>query len=142
VGEIRFTLPELIRPASSDTSASYWRHRERIPSALTAVGKTLSAAGEEIVGNFGKDRADAPARSSPTRCSQSLAKTVGDVEVLKSVALQRMAIDYRHKSSTGNRLLIASHVSGDGARPGPWVEGRARPLVGPSQEGQTVPPRA
>jgi len=71
------------------------------PDALNAIGKAFDAAWEEIAPNFGNDPTDIDnARWKLANALLSIASEDSrDVEVLKKAALQRMALDYRHKSS-------------------------------------------
>jgi len=67
------------------------------PDALSAVGKAFDAAWAEIAGNFGNDRGEIEAaRLSLARAMLSIAdEDSRDVDVLKTAALERMALDYR-----------------------------------------------
>jgi arginase family enzyme len=69
------------------------------PEALKAIGAAFDAAWAEISGNFGHDAADIEkARLRLAKAMLSVANEESrDVDALKRGALQRMALDYRHR---------------------------------------------
>jgi hypothetical protein len=69
------------------------------PEALKAIGEAFDAAWGEIADNFGHDREDIEkARQRLAKAMLSVASEDSrDVAVLKRAALQRMALDYRHR---------------------------------------------
>jgi hypothetical protein len=84
------------------------------PDALNAIGKAFDVAWEEIAGNFGNDPADIDnARWKLANALLSIASEDSrDVEGLKKAALQRMALDYRHKSEAYNKKAATKPASG------------------------------
>jgi len=72
------------------------------PQALSAIGQAFDAAWAEIAGNFGEDAQDIDnARYKLANALLSIASEDSrDVEVLKTAALQRMALDYRDKNES------------------------------------------
>jgi hypothetical protein len=69
------------------------------PDTLRALGQAFDAAWQEVAGNFGDDAQDIEkARTKLANALLSIAdEDSRDVEVLKRAALQRMALDYRHR---------------------------------------------
>jgi hypothetical protein len=111
----------IIRHASGTVvETSIMRARQLIdgasfgPDALNAIGKAFDVAWEEIAGNFGNDPADIDnARWKLANALLSIASEDSrDVEGLKKAALQRMALDYRHKSEAYNKKAATKPASG------------------------------
>jgi hypothetical protein len=71
------------------------------PEALEAIGKAFDAAWEEIAGNFGNDRGQIEAaRLKLANAMLSIANEESrNVEVLKQAALERMALEYRVRTT-------------------------------------------
>ena len=69
------------------------------PEALRVIGRAFDEAWKGIAGNFGEDPQDIEtARMNLANAVLSVASEESrDVEVLKLAALQRMALDYRHR---------------------------------------------
>jgi hypothetical protein len=69
------------------------------PEALKAIGEAFDAAWAEIAGNFGNVPVDID--NARYRLANALLSAASggsrDVEVLKRVALERMALDYRRR---------------------------------------------
>jgi len=71
------------------------------PEALRAINQAFDEAWAEIAANFGNDQAEvADARYRLATALLTIASEDSrDVEVLKTGALQRMALDYRQSSA-------------------------------------------
>jgi hypothetical protein len=71
------------------------------PDALKAIGQAFDLAWAEIANNFGDDPNDIEkARLRLARALLSIAhEDSRDVEVLRRAALQRLALDYRRRTT-------------------------------------------
>jgi hypothetical protein len=71
------------------------------PDALKAIGQAFDLAWAEIANNFGDDPNDVEkARLRLARALLSIAhEDSRDVEVLRRAALQRMALDYKRRTT-------------------------------------------
>jgi hypothetical protein len=71
------------------------------PEALEAIGQAFDAAWVEIAGNFGSDSGQVEAaRLKLANAMLSIAhEDSRNVEVLKQAALERIALDYRVRTS-------------------------------------------
>jgi len=119
--------PEPVQPQQRTKKRAVWgtamRARQLIdsasfgPDALKAIGTAFDAAWAEIADHFGNDPNDIEnARYQLANAILSIATDSRDVEVLKKIALQRMAIGH-HRASDGDRLRKAQVTAGyDGDR--------------------------
>lgn len=77
------------------------------PEALKAVGQAFDAAWADIAGNFGSNPRDID--HAGYKLAHALLSVADedsrDVEILKMAALQRMALDYRDRTSA-RRLKV------------------------------------
>jgi hypothetical protein len=98
-------------PARRTFGKSRMRARQLIdgasfgPEALSAINQAFDEAWVEIAGNFGNDQTEIEtARYSLATALLSIASEDSrDVQVLKTAALQRMALDYRQGGTRSDK---------------------------------------
>src|SRR5262245_28447436 len=83
------------------------------PEALRTIGQAFDAAWAEIAGNFGSDQQDMErARLRLARAMLSIANEDSrDVELLKRVALEQMALDYRKLGGAQHKKMGVSRAT-------------------------------